>query len=265
MKLIIQSDDYGITKAQALGAIEGIRNGVITSTGFFANMPWAEEVYAWLKPYTDQISFGIDLNASTGPSLLGHAKLPTLTHEDGTFLGSGENRALDTEENNHDHLAAYREELYAEFDAQIQRYIALVGHKPDYIHNHAYGTKTTAEVTAQLGKKYDILTTADLMAREEVHNAGMGWYVWGGDLKGQRDEDILGYFTSGKSGIETSEKAYGYLICHAGYVDAEIFKLSSFNICRAIDLACMVSEEMKQWIKENQIEPIRFQDLPKEW
>ncbi len=265
MKLIIQSDDYGITKAQALGAIEGIKNGVITATGFFSNMPWASEVYEWLKPYESQISFGIDLNASTGTSILGHDKLPTLTHEDGTFLGSKENRALDTDENDHDHLAAHRDELYAEFDAQIQKYIELVGHKPDYIHNHAYGTKTTAEVTAELTKKYGCISSTDLMSHEEVQNAGMGWYAWGGGLEAQRDEDPIGYFTGGKSGIETSDKEYGYIVCHTGYVDAEIFKLSSFNVCRAIDLECMVSDEMKQWVKDNHIELIRFQDLPKEW
>ncbi len=30
-----------------------------------------------------QIAFGIDLNASTGPSLLGYDKVPGLCHEDG--------------------------------------------------------------------------------------------------------------------------------------------------------------------------------------
>ncbi|MBR4161990.1 MAG: ChbG/HpnK family deacetylase, partial [Solobacterium sp.] len=113
MKLLVQSDDYGITRAVSLGCIHGIKNGVVRNTGMFANMPWIEECVEWIKPYLDQIAFGIDLNASTGPSILGHEKLPTLTHEDGMFLGSKENRALDTDENDHDHLAEHRDELYA--------------------------------------------------------------------------------------------------------------------------------------------------------
>ena len=168
MKLLVQSDDYGITRAVSLGCIHGIRNGVVKNTGMFANMPWIAECVDWIRPYLDQIAFGIDLNASTGPSILGHEKLPTLTHEDGTFLGSKENRALDTDENDHDHLAAHRDELYAEFKAQIERYIELVGHKPDYIHNHAYGTKTTDEVTRTLAKEYGVLCSVAFMDREEV-------------------------------------------------------------------------------------------------
>ena len=72
MKILFQSDDYGITKAQALGCLEAIHHGVIRNTGFFSNMPWASEVYEWIRNDVDDIAFGIDLNASTGPSVLPH-------------------------------------------------------------------------------------------------------------------------------------------------------------------------------------------------
>ena len=117
MKYLFQSDDYGITRAVSLGCIHGIKNGVIRNTGMFANMPWIEECVEWIRPYLGQIAFGIDLNASTGPSILGHDRVPALTHEDGSFLGSRENRALDTDENDHDHLAAVADQLEAEFRA----------------------------------------------------------------------------------------------------------------------------------------------------
>ena len=80
MKILVQSDDYGITRAVSLGCIHGIKNGVVRNTGMFANMPWIEECVEWIKPYLGQIAFGIDLNASTGPSILGHDKVPALTH-----------------------------------------------------------------------------------------------------------------------------------------------------------------------------------------
>ena len=262
MKLLIQSDDYGITRAVSLGCIHGIRNGVVRNTGMFANMPWIEECVEWIRPYLDQIAFGIDLNASTGPSILGHEKLPTLTHEDGMFLGSKENRALDTEENGHDHLAAHRDELYAEFKAQIERYIELVGHKPDYIHNHAYGTKTTDEVTRTLAKEYGVLCSVAFMDRPEVKEAGMGWYVWGGP-EAQLGEDPVSYITGDKGGILKQE--YGYIVSHCGYADADLFKLTSFSTCRVKDLEAMTSDEVKNWIRENNIELATFKDLPKEW
>ena len=43
MKLLIQSDDYGMTPAVADGIIYGITHGVVRNTGLFSNMPWAAE------------------------------------------------------------------------------------------------------------------------------------------------------------------------------------------------------------------------------
>lgn len=262
MKLLIQSDDYGITRAVSLGCIHGIQNGVIRNTGMFANMPWIEECVDWIRPYLDGIAFGIDLNASTGPSILGHEKLPTLTHEDGTFLSSKENRALETEENRYDHLADHRDELYAEFKAQIDRYIELVGHKPDYIHNHAYGTKTTSEVTHALAKEYGILSSTALLEHAEVKEAGMGWYVWGGPEK-QLMEDPITYIVEDKGNLLSMK--YGYIVSHCGYADSDLFELTSFTTCRIKDLQCMTSDAVKKWIADNHIELISFKDLPKEW
>lgn len=262
MKLLVQSDDYGITRAVSLGIIHGIQNGIVRNTGLFANMIWAKECVEWIRPYFNTIAFGIDLNASTGPSLLGHDRVPTLTHEDGTFLGSKENRALDTEENGHDHLKEHRDELYAEFKAQIERYIELVGHKPDYIHNHAYGTPTTAEVTQQLRREYDVKDSPSLMESPHIRFAGMGWYVRGG-AEAQLNEDPINYVLSDQGKILNEE--YGYLITHCGYADANLFPLSSYTLCRVKDLECLTSDAVKQWVKDNSIELITFRDLPESW
>ena len=64
MKLLVQSDDYGITKAVSLGIIEAIKFGIVRNTGLFANMPWTEEVVGLIKPFLNNIAFGVDLNIS---------------------------------------------------------------------------------------------------------------------------------------------------------------------------------------------------------
>lgn len=265
MKLIAQSDDYGITPGCARGALEAIRHGIIRNTGLFANMPWAKECVDEISPFLDQIAFGIDLNASTGPSLLGHEALPALTKEDGMFYGSRENRAMDTDENGHDHLAAVSDQLEAEFEAQIQMYIRLVGHKPDYIHNHAYGTATTMAVSQKLAAKYHCIWTDSVMKKENVAPAGMGWYKFGASPEKQLEEDMTGYVVSDAGGMLSSGKEYGYLVCHCGYADARIFALSSFNLCRTKDLEAVTSDAVAQWVKDHGIELITFRDLPRDW
>lgn len=166
MKLLIQSDDFGITRAVSQGCIFGIQNGVIKNTGMFTNMPWIEECVFLLKPYINDIAFGIDLNLSTGSSLLSHSVIPNLTKLNGQFLTSYENRQLDCEENGFDHLADFSGQVYDEFKAQIEKYIQLVGKKPDYIHNHAYGTATIDTVTKRLAKEYDVICTLQLMEKK---------------------------------------------------------------------------------------------------
>ncbi len=262
MKLLVQSDDFGITRAVSLGCIHGIRNGIIRNTGMFANMPWIEECVGWIRPELDRIAFGIDLNISTGPSILGHEKLPALTHKDGSFLTSKEHAGLDNDENNHDHLAAHRDEVYAEFKAQIERYTGLTGHKPDYIHNHAYCAETVFSVSRQLAAEYHCPYSDDMIRRPELKDGGMGWYRFGGP-EAQLANDPVSWFTSDQPGM--LEKEYGYIICHCGYADADLFRLSSFSTCRVIDLDCIVSQQMKAWVKDNGIELITFRDLPEEW
>ena len=38
MKLLVQGDDYGFTKAVTYGIREGIQNGILRNTGLFTNI-----------------------------------------------------------------------------------------------------------------------------------------------------------------------------------------------------------------------------------
>ena len=256
MKLLIQSDDYGMTPAVADGIIYGITHGVVRNTGMFTNMPWAKECVEKIRPYLDQIAFGIDLNASTGCSLLGYDKVPNLCHPDGSFLTSRENRAADETAPNHDHVD--HDQLYAEFDAQVQKFIELVGKVPDYIHAHAYGTATTEKVRREIAQKYNrpySKTTADILIGNYDN---MGWYIMGSP-EAQLKEDLASYIVENRSGFDMD--GYGYLITHCGYADAPLFEMSSFNLCRVKDLEALTSDRVKNWIKENNIELITYNDL----
>ena len=259
MKLLVQSDDYGMTPAVADGIIYGIENGIVRNTGLFSNMPWAKECVEKIRPYLDQIALGIDLNASTGPSLLGYDKVPNLCHEDGSFLTSRENRKADETAPDHDHVD--HDQLYAEFDAQVQKYIELVGKKPDYVHAHAYGTKTTEQVRREMAEKYGVPYSHDAAIRLLGKPAEMGWYKFAGPEE-QLTEDLKSYILNDVSGYLGKE--YGCFVTHCGYADARLFELSSFNLCRVKDLEAVCSDEVKNWVKENNIELITYKDIPRE-
>lgn len=259
MKLLVQSDDYGMTPAVADGIIYGITHGIVRNTGLFSNMPWSKECVDKIRPYLDEIAFGIDLNASTGSSLLGYDKVPNLCHPDGSFLTSKENRAADEKAENHDHVD--HDQLYAEFDAQVQKYIELVGKVPDYIHAHAYGTETTEKVRREIAAKYDRPYTETTMKLLCGKKAPMGWYIFGSP-EAQLNEDLATYLVENKA--EFDMNGYGYVVSHCGYADARLFALSSFNLCRVKDLEALTSDRVKNWVKENDIELISFKDLDRD-
>lgn len=259
MKLIVQADDYGMTPAVADGILYGIKHGIVRNTGLFANMPWAAECVEKIKPYLDHIAFGIDLNASTGSSLLGYSKVPNLCHEDGTFLTSKENREADQLVESHDHVDY--QQVYAEFEAQIERFIELTGRKPDYIHGHAYGTETTERARRELARKYDRPYTAEVSLKLMGKHAPMGWYQIGGP-EAQLKEDLESFIVEDKGELLGYDTAY--LITHCGYADARLFTLSSFNLCRVKDLEACTSERVMKWINKNRIELISMKDLTRD-
>jgi len=256
MKLLVQSDDYGITRATSLGIIEAIKFGIVRNTGLFANMPWVEEVVELIHPYLHEIAFGIDLNISTGPAILGPDEIPSLIQENGYFLTSSMNRALDVKENNFDHIIY--EEVYKEFEAQIQKYIKILGKKPDYLHGHAYFTKTITKASIDLAKKYHIPYSAQIFELKEMAPTDMGWYTFPTTLESQLESSLKDYILEDKNNY--LKYAFGALVCHCGYADNELFELSSFNLCRIKDLKAMTDKEVLNWFKKNGIELITYKD-----
>lgn len=261
MKLLVQSDDYGITEACAAGCLKGIRDGIIRNTGLFVNMPWTDKCVEWIRGYLDKIALGIDLNLSTGFPVLPSDELPGLVQHDGKFLSSRMHRALDTDENDYDHTD-YRE-VYKEYEAQIQKFIRVVGKKPDYIHGHAYGTKTTQKAMRDLAERYGIIMSSDVLHREKVNSPGMDWYIYPPTLENQLAVDLESYIIEDRAGFLKSE--LGVLITHCGYADSTLMNITSFHLLRMKDLEGVTSPKVLEFVKKNGIELITYKDLRKEY
>ena len=253
MKLLIQCDDYGITKGQAAGVIEGIKNGLIKNTGFFVNMSWSEEVFKIIQPYLSDIAFGLDLNLSTGSPVSNSKDIPSLVQSNGEFLTSSMHRQLDKENDNNCHVNY--EDAYRELKAQIKRYIDLVGDTPDYLHAHAYVGEQITKASIELSKEYNIPYSMQLIKEKNIFSPETSWYMEM-RTKAQKDIDVVDYIINDK--LDILDKDIVFLITHGGYVDAELYKLSSFNDIRAKDLEMLTSKAVFEWIEINNIELITY-------
>ena len=82
MRLIIEADDFGLSKSITDGIVDGINGGYITSTNIMANMPFAK--YAVEKAVKNNIkSVGLHFNLTVGKPL---TKNSLFTDENGVFL-----------------------------------------------------------------------------------------------------------------------------------------------------------------------------------
>ena len=240
MKLLVQSDDYGITMGTAYGALHAIEHGIVRNTGLFANMRHAPACVELIRPYFDEISFGIDLNAVNGPSVLGYDEVPSLCHPP---------------DNDMDHVDG--EQLHAEFCAQVRQFAKMTGRKPDYIHGHAYATKTTEAVIRKIARDYGIPYTGDFALLPDAVMPTMGWYTFG-TMEEQLKEDPLSYITEDRAGYLSH--SYGYLITHCGMLDPATMQLP-FNLCRLRDLEAVTSDAVHEWIRMHDIQLINFRDI----
>lgn len=257
MKLIIQSDDYGISEGVSTGIIKGIKEGVITCTGLFANMPSSSHAADLIKNYP-HVCLGIDLNYVAGRPCAKLNEVSSLVDKKGMFYDSRQRRMLDKECVNHDHMNY--EETLIEAKAQVDKFIELVGKKPEYIHGHAYSSPTVLKVQDKISELYQIPTTRAYQEVNQLDRGSNSWYTVPFGLEDQMKTSTKDFITQDQLGFNKISD-YGIIVSHCGYVDAPLLELSSFTIIRTKDLEAMLSLEIKEWLAKNNIELISYRDL----
>lgn len=83
-KLIINADDFGMSREVNEGTKEGIKAGVITSVSVLPNMPYFEDAVEFLKK-NRHISVGLHFNITEGKSLALPKIAGNLLREDDSF------------------------------------------------------------------------------------------------------------------------------------------------------------------------------------
>ena len=81
----------------------------------------------------------------------------------------------------------------------------------------------------------------------------------------QLTENPLAYLVEDQGGLLASGCEWGLVITHCGYVDADLFPLTSYTLCRTMDLDMVCSPRLRAWIEANGIELASYKDLPTSW
>ena len=147
MKLIINADDFGLSKSISDGIVDGIKNGYITSTSIMANMEYAE--YAIKEAIKNNIDcIGLHINLTVGMPVIENNNL---IDENGLFLYNRkqiENSKL-----------TYKD-AYNEIIAQINRVEEYSNGliKIDHLdmHHHLSDNENIKRATIDVANKYNI-------------------------------------------------------------------------------------------------------------
>ena len=262
MKLLAQADDFGFTRGVTYGIVDCIDLGIIRNTGLFANMPAAKLAVSFMKD-RPHVCFGIDFNYVSGPSCADPKLIPHLVDEDGNFIRSSvrvRDPRITSEEGRREMLPI--DEMYIELRAQFDRFVELTGKKPGYLHMHSLPTETYIETIKRLEQETGVIFSETAIARYDIaswlkdHQGSMSKTF---DPAGQLSYDPWNDVNRNKEYMLSHE--YAMVGGHCGYVDADLLKMSSLSFERFKDAEMLMSQEMKDWVAENNIELITYYDL----
>lgn len=146
-EVIINADDFGITKGVNKAIFELTNAKILTSTSVMTNMPF----YHCIENLKNRIGIGIHINLTVGKPALDKSKVQTLVDYKGDFL------TLKLILNKMIRRKISNIEVEAEVDCQIKRLLDL-GITPDHINTHESLMKYPFffKIIKKLGYKYKI-------------------------------------------------------------------------------------------------------------
>ena len=260
MKIIVKSDDYGFTKGVTDGVIEAIKNGIITCTGLFANMPDADYAVERIREYP-HIALGIDINVVSGPCLSNPSQIKHLVDDKGEFIRSTSKYADPRYEkaSENEELWPY-EECFVEACAQVEKFIELTGTLPRYLTGHSISSNANAYTKAcrKAAEKYSIPFVRDLVQKYGVMklpNLNIKPFSIENQFAADVEKNTLKQLECFK------DEDYVMIGGHGGYVDDNLLKYSTYTLIRVKDTKMYTSKKIKMWIQEHHAELITFDDL----
>ena len=263
MKLIVRADDMGYSEAYNYGYYEAIKNGIVTSAELMVDMPGTEHAVKLLKEFP-WIPIGIHLhmcgNPCADPKLI-----PNLVGPDGKL------QVKFTRKRDVDFPI---DEMYIEAKAQIEKYIRLVGRKPDVISNISDDDTTYAKTYRKIVEEYRINYLKNSVYYKWVKTED-GWKTDSYSVKrletGRSGEwgsilDQAELYAPEKAFLEYNEDNYKDDACynivfHPGYIDGFILKNSRLTVGRIKDVEACTSRKVKAKLKEENVKLITCNDL----
>lgn len=237
MKLIVNADDFGITRATNFGILDCLQNGILTTTTMMTNAPATMHAIELTKKY--DLPVGIHLVASMFHPL---TDCSSWVKEDGTFDKQKFFTQGDLVDTN---------QLRKEWFAQMEFFIEHVGKKPTHIdsHHHAHLQPVASEIIKEIADYYQ------LPVRNIKTNYGEDVYFYHEFYSPNVSVDVIADAIKHSDIVE--------LMVHPAYVDQKLIEVTSYNMGRLPEIDVLMSDEAKALIISKGVELINYLDVQK--
>lgn len=266
MKLIVQADDFAITDAVAEGILKCARDGILTQTGLMTNGPHSEYYAERMMKECPHIALGLEINLVSGRPLCKPDEIKTLVDDKGKLIRSVVHREMDQVNPHH----VRYEDAYKEIEAQYLKFVEITGYKPHFFGLHSYNNEEMEKAMIDIQSKYHLYSSLELFkiaGRTEL----TPWYPLkkqikeGSSFETQLSLDPLEIFMAGEYGYLTDhvheKDTIRILHTHAGFIDKDLIDMSTLHMTRIAELNLLCCDEIKKWVKDNQVELINICDL----
>ena len=247
-KILVRADDLGYSEGVNYGIYKSVKDGIIKSVGIMTNMPDIQHGLDLLKGI--DVCYGLHTNICVGKPLTDPKLIPSITNEKGEFKSSKEYR-------NSKEDFVVLEEVILEIAAQYQRFVQLTGDKPHYFEGHAVASANFFKGLAIVAQKHNCdFLPLSFNGPAKFRNSLL--YTSMDSMRPNYDP-----FESLKKAALTEYEDGGIsmFIAHPGYLDAYIMRTSSLLEPRVHEVEMACSQKTKDWLKENNIEVITYDDL----
>lgn len=250
-RILIRADDLGWTESVNYGIAKSMRDGIIRSVGLMTNMPASRHGWDLVKDLNPCV--GQHTNICVGRPLTDPALIPSICQQDGALQPSRAYR--EAAKQGKDFVVL--DEVVLEIEAQYRRFVEITGQQPHYFEGHAVASGNFFKGLAIVAERHN-LPLLPFAPAEPVRFRNTMLYTSMDSMMPDYDP-----FESLKA---AALRDYGpdgccMFVCHPGYLDDELLRLSSLTIPRTKEVAMAIDPAVRQWLEDNQIEVVTYDDL----
>jgi chitin disaccharide deacetylase len=271
--LIVNADDYGHTPSVSKGIRESHLHGIVTSTTAMMNMAGVEIDLQKAVQACPRLGLGVHLVLTTGVPLLPFSQVRSLAPVNKSFAGESDLiqrlSMLDLDE------------VRAEWRAQIERFLSVTSRSPDHLDSHhhiSFLSPGLFQVMLELAKIFgcairfptgeaaiDMMGDFPADVAKECLERNLHLVA---QYKPCHPDHFLKSFYGENSTraallelLENLPNGTTEIMCHPGYVDAELMSGSVYHHQREGELSILTSSDVLEFVKKRKIELINFGDL----